>query len=199
MSIWEENIKTNNNNLKTIKFTIQTKPTMEQQLVNLLMFIIPALITGAIAFLFFREHVENENKRRDFLIQKDLQKDSLPMRLQAYERISLFLERVKPSRLLLRVNPTSSNKDDYESLLIATIEQEFDHNLAQQIYITDKCWSITSTAKNATIQMIRKASLSDKVDSADKLREAIITDTMDRRAPSDAALSFIKEEVSNIW
>ncbi|MDG5491244.1 hypothetical protein [Psychroserpens sp. SPM9] len=172
---------------------------MEQQLVNLLMFIIPALITGAVAYLFFREHVENESRRRDFLIQKDLQKESLPMRLQAYERISLFLERTKPSRLLLRVNPTSSNKEDYESLLIANIEQEFDHNLSQQIYVTDQCWSITSTAKNATIQMIRKVAQSEKIDSADKLRETIITDMIDKRAPSDAALSFIKEEVSNIW
>ncbi|WP_204345774.1 hypothetical protein [Psychroserpens algicola] len=172
---------------------------MEQQLLNLLMFIIPALITGAIAYLFFREHVENENRRREFLIQKDLQKDSLPIRLQAYERLSLFLERIKPSKLLLRVSPTSSNKEDYESLLIANIEQEFDHNLAQQIYVTDQCWSITATAKNATIQMIRKTTLSDKVDSADKLREELLSSMIDKRAPSDAALSFIKEEVSNIW
>lgn len=172
---------------------------MEQQLVNLLMFIIPALITGAIAFLFFREHIENENQRRNFLIQKDLQKESLPMRLQAYERLSLFLERIKPTKLLTRVNPISSKKEDYEALLISNIEQEFDHNLAQQIYVTDKCWSISSTAKNATIQMIRKATLSEQVDSAEKMREVILTDMMDKRAPSDAALSFIKEEVSNLW
>lgn len=172
---------------------------MELEIIGLLMYCIPALVTGAIAFLFFREHVENENRRRDFLIQKDLQKDALPLRLQAYERLSLFLERIKPSKLLIRVNPTSSNKEDYENLLIANIEQEFDHNLAQQIYVTDQCWSITSTAKNATVQMIRKATISDKVDSADKLRETILTDMIDKRSPSDAALSFIKEEVSNIW
>ncbi len=172
---------------------------MELDILGLLLYCIPAIITGAIAFLFFREHVENENNRRNFLIQKDLQKDALPMRLQAYERMSLFLERIKPSKLILRVKPTSSNKEDYESLLIANIEQEFDHNLAQQIYVTDKCWSITSTAKNATIQIIRKATLSDKVDSSDKLREVILNEMLDKRSPSDAALSFIKEEVSEIW
>ena len=172
---------------------------MELDILGLLLYCIPAIVTGAIAFLFFREHVENENNRRNYLVQKDLQKEALPLRLQAYERMSIFLERTKPSKLLLRVKPTSSNKGDYESLLIANIEQEFDHNLAQQIYVTDKCWSITSTAKNATIQMIRKATLSDKVDSADKLREVILSDMMDRRSPSDAALSFIKEEVSEIW
>lgn len=172
---------------------------MELDILGLLLYCIPAIVTGAIAFLFFREHVENENNRRNFLLQKDLQKDALPLRLQAYERMSIFLERIKPSKLLIRVKPNSSNKEDYESLLIANIEQEFDHNLAQQIYVTDKCWSITSTAKNATIQMIRKATLSDKIDSADKLREAILNDMIDKRAPSDAALSFIKEEVSEIW
>lgn len=172
---------------------------MELDILGLLLYCVPAIITGGIAFLFFREHVENENNRRNFLIQKDLQKEALPMRLQAYERMSLFLERIKPSKLILRVKPTSSNKEDYESLLIANIEQEFDHNLAQQIYVTDKCWSITSTAKNATIQIIRKAALSDKVDSSDKLREVILNEMLDKRSPSDAALSFIKEEVSEIW
>ena len=172
---------------------------MDFSILGLLLYCIPALVTGAIAFLFFKEHIENENNRREFLIKKDLQKDSLPRRLQAYERLSLYLERIKPSKLLLRITPTSSNKKDYESLLIANIEQEFDHNLAQQIYVTDSCWSIASTAKNATIQMIRKATLSDKVDSADKLREVILIDMVDKRSPSDAALSFIKEEVSEIW
>ncbi|WCO02934.1 DUF7935 family protein [Psychroserpens ponticola] len=172
---------------------------MELDILGLLLYCVPAIITGAIAFFFFREHVENENNRRNFLIQKDLQKDALPLRLQAYERISLFLERIKPSKLLLRAKPTSSKKEDYESLLIANIEQEFNHNLAQQIYVTDQCWSITSTAKNATIQIIRKATLSDKVDSADKLREVILSEMMEKRSPSDAALSFIKEEVSDIW
>ena len=121
------------------------------------------------------------------------------MRLQAYERLSLYLERIKPSKSLIRITPTSSSKEDYEALLIANIEQEFDHNLAQQIYVTDDCWSISTTAKNATIQMIRKAAQSKDVSTADELREFILKDMIEKRAPSDAALSFIKDEVSQIW
>lgn len=172
---------------------------MDLDILGLLSYCIPALITGVIAFLFFKEHIANESNRRHFLIKRDLKKDSLPMRLQAYERLSLYLERIKPSKILIRVTPTSSNKKDYEALLIANIEQEFDHNLAQQIYVTDDCWSISNAAKNATIQMIRKAALSQEVDTADKLREFILKEMIDKRAPSDAALSFIKEEVSQIW
>lgn len=172
---------------------------MEDQLLNLLLFAIPSLIVGAIAFLFFREHVQNEDNRRKFLMIKQLQKEALPQRLQAYERFSLFLERISPNKLLTRVAPVSSNKEDYENLLTSSIEQEFEHNLSQQIYITDNCWSIINASKNATVQLIRKASMSGTVDSADKLREVILTEMMDRVPPSSAALSYIKEEVSEIW
>ena len=171
---------------------------MAQQLAYLLMFIRPAVRTGAIAFLFFREHDEKETQRRNFLLHKDIQKETLPLRLQAYERLTLFLERISPSKLLLRVNPISSNKEDYESLLIQSIEQEFEHNLAQQIYVSDECWNVINASKNATIQLIRKSTLSSKTDSADKLRETILGEMMETRPPSHAGLSYIKEEVSNL-
>lgn len=169
------------------------------RVIDLFLFTIPSLITGLIAYYFFKEHTKNEDGRRRFLLKKDMQVTAMPLRLQAYERMSLFLERIAPSKLLIRIAPTSSNKEGYETLLIQSIEQEFEHNLSQQIYVSDKCWSIISTAKNTTIQLIRKASLSEKTDTSNKLREVILTEMMDRRAPSDAALSFIKDEVSNMW
>ena len=172
---------------------------MEQQLLNLLMYIIPALVTGAIAYLFFREHVENENNRRTFLMHKELQKESFPLRLQAYERLVLFLERITPSKLLIRINPNSSDKENYESLLIQSIEQEFEHNLTQQIYVTDECWNVVNASKNATIQLIRKAALLEKTDSANKLREVILTEMMEGHPPSNAGLSYIKDEVSKMF
>ena len=71
--------------------------------------------------------------------------------------------------------------------------------MSQQIYISDECWNIITAAKNATIQLIRKASLLEKTDTANKLREVVLTEMMEKRAPSDAALSYIKQEVSEIW
>ena len=172
---------------------------MESQILNLIMYTIPSIIMGLIAFYFFREHIKNEDGRRRFLLKKDLQVNTVPMRLQAYERMVIFLERITPSKLLIRVTPMSTNKENYESLLIQSIEQEFEHNLSQQIYISDKCWNIITASKNATIQLIRKASLLEKTDSANKLREVLLTEMMDRLAPTDAALSYIKEEVSDLW
>jgi len=170
-----------------------------ERIIDLILYAIPALITGIIAYYFFKEHTKNEDGRRRFLLHKDIQVNALPLRLQAYERMTLFLERISPNNILVRVVPKSSNKEDYEALLISTIEQEYDHNLTQQIYMSDECWNIITAAKNATIQLIRKASLLEKTATANKLREVVITEMMDRRAPSDAALSFIKQEVSEMW
>jgi hypothetical protein len=170
-----------------------------ERVIDLFLYTIPSIVTGLIAYYFFKEHIKNEDGRRRFLLKKDMQVNALPLRLQAYERLTLFLERITPSKMLIRISPKSSNKESYESLLILTIEQEFEHNLSQQIYVSDRCWSITIAAKNATIQLIRKASLLEKTDTADKLREVILTEMMERRPPSDAALSFIREEVSDLW
>ena len=62
--------------------------------------------------------------------------------------------------------------------------------------MTDECWTIIITAKNATIQMIRKANMSERVDSADKLREVILSDLMEKATPSSAALSYLKNELN---
>lgn len=170
---------------------------MEEILLQILAYSAPALITGLIAYYFFNLHTKNEEGRRRFLLHKETQKGALPLRLQAYERMTLYLERINPVKLLVRVSPVSEDKNDYESLLVATIEGEFDHNLTQQIYMSDECWNIIKAAKNATIQMVRKAAMTSE--NADKIRENILNDLLDKQPPSNAALAYIKKEVGEIW
>ncbi len=171
----------------------------EQRIIELLLYLLPAIVTGAIAYYFFKLHTANEDGRRRFLLHKDMQVNAMPLRLQAYERMALFLERIAPPKLMIRVGPRNADKDEYEALLVKNIEDEFDHNLSQQIYMSDECWNIINAAKNTTIQMIRKASMLEKVDSADKLRETILRDLLDKRSPSNTALEYIKKEVSEMW
>jgi hypothetical protein len=147
----------------------------------------------------FNSYFKDQQNTRRWLLQKDAQKEALPLRLQAYERMVLFMERINPTKLLIRIAPISNDKNDYENLIIAQIEQEFEHNLTQQIYMSDECWTIIVTAKNSTIQMIRKTKMSDRVDNADKLREVLLSDLMEKQSPSNAALAYIKNEVSQMW
>lgn len=168
------------------------------KLLELLFFTLPALVTGGVAYYFFKMFVENEDKKRRFQMQRAIRKTAIPLRLQAYERMTLFLERIDPAKLLVRVAPLSDDKTDYENYLVSQIEQEYEHNLTMQIYLSDECWGIINAAKNATIQLIRKANLSENVDSASKLRETILSDQFDRPSPSSAALSFLRNEVKDL-
>ncbi|HLA54648.1 MAG TPA: hypothetical protein VK623_00985 [Flavobacterium sp.] len=167
------------------------------KLIELLSYTLPSLITGGVAYYFFKMHTDSDDKKRRFLLRRENQKGALPLRLQAYERMTLYMERIDPAKLLIRIAPISEDKTDYANFVVAQIEQEFEHNLTQQIYMSDECWTIISTAKNATMQMIRKAALSDSVGSADQLREAILNDLFDKATPSSAALAYIRNEVKD--
>ena len=169
------------------------------RIIELASYTLPAIVTGFVAYGFFELHIKNNDKKRTFLLNREYQKQSLPIRLQAYERMTLFLERINLTKLLIRITPISNDKHDYENFVIDQIEQEFEHNLTQQIYMSDECWTIITTAKNSTIQILRKAAMSDRVDSADKLREVILNDLLEKQSPSNAALGYIKNEVSELW
>jgi hypothetical protein len=169
------------------------------KIIEILAYTIPSLVTGGVAYHLFNSYFKDQQNTRRWLLQKDAQKEALPLRLQAYERMVLFMERINPTKLLIRIAPISNDKNDYENLIIAQIEQEFEHNLTQQIYMSDECWTIIVTAKNSTIQMIRKTKMSDRVDNADKLREVLLSDLMEKQSPSNAALAYIKNEVSQMW
>ena len=169
------------------------------KIIEILAYTLPAVITGGVAYFLFDSYFKDLQNNRRWLLQKDTRKDILPLRLQAYERMSLFTERINPNQLLLRISPISDNKYDYATYVIAQIEQEFEHNLTQQIYITDECWSIITAAKNATIQMIRLATQMENVADAQQLREVILRDLLEKTSPSSAALAFIKNEVGQLW
>jgi hypothetical protein len=169
------------------------------QIIELISYSLPTLIIAFVAYNFFELHTKNESEKRKYLLQKDTKLDSLSLRLQAYERMTLFLERINPSQLLVRIVPISNDKTDYQNFIIAQIEQEFEHNITQQIYVSEECWSVIMKAKNATIQMILIATNNEKVRDANQLREFMLKDLFDKPSPSSAALAFIKNEVAKFW
>lgn len=169
------------------------------RIIELISYTLPTLIMGFVAYNFFELYTKNETAKRNYLLQKETKPDTLSLRLQAYERMTLFLERINPSQLLVRITPISENKIDYQNYVIAQIEQEFEHNLAQQIYVSDECWFTITTAKNATIQLILLATKSEEISDANQLREVILKNLLEKQSPSNVALEFLKNEVSLLW
>ena len=108
-----------------------------------------------------------------------------------------FLERINPSKLLLRVKSVNDDKQAYYQSIINTIEQEFEHNLSQQIYISDKCWNVIIASKNATIHILSKTVEQEALLTANDFREAVLKRMVDSAPPSTTALAFIKDEVKS--
>ena len=165
------------------------------KLIELAFYTLPSLVTGGVAYYLFQSHFADQEGSRKWLLRKESQKQALPLRLQAYERLALLLERINPSKLLIRVAPLNNNKQDYQNLLIHTIEQEFDHNITQQIYVSDECWTMIATAKSTIIQNIRAVATSPEVEDANQLRENILNQLLEVQSASSIALSYLKEEV----
>ena len=179
-----------------IKFKIML---IEDKLLEIAAYTLPALITGGVAFVMMQKFYNSEESKRKYELLRENQKQALPIRLQAYERVVLLLERINPTQLLLRVAPTGKNKDDYATLLSHHIQTEFEHNLTQQIYLTSETWDIVLKAKNSTVQLIRKNALREDVVDADKMREAIMLELTETEAPSSIAINYLKEELKRVF
>ena len=169
------------------------------ELLGYLSYLIPSIIVGVIAFYFFKIFVDHQKEMQYMELRKENRSEVLPLRLQAFERLVLFLERISPGQLLSRIKPVGENKFDYENLLIASIEQEFEHNLVQQVYVSQKCWDAIKASKNSTISLIRKTAMSDKITSAQKLREVVLTELFEKSSPSDTGIAFLKNEIRQLF
>jgi hypothetical protein len=169
---------------------------MDDQLIDSVSYILPALVTGFIAYYMFHGFLNQQNADKKLNIMADKKKESLPIKLQAYERMLLFCERINPVNMLVRIKPTSDDANDYLQLLIATIDQEFEHNLVQQLYISKETWLSITAAKRAIINKIKQ--VAEVSNSANDLRENVLIDYSKTISPTETAVDFIKSEVRKL-
>src|SRR5690606_32731492 len=96
--------------------------------------LLPGILVAVIAYGLIDKFLKIETLRREIEVRKINNSQIVPQRLAAYERMALFLERIKPTGLTRRVAPQSTAKN-YESILIQTVQGEWDHKMSQQIYV----------------------------------------------------------------
>ena len=125
-----------------------------EALADILKITIPALIVFLTAYFIMRNMIRNDqDKRRQELILQN-SRTVTPIKLQAYERIVLFLERISLESMLLRVSTTDMTTAQLHSALLTTIRSEFEHNLSQQIYMSQQAWEVARNARSNMIKII---------------------------------------------
>ncbi len=159
----------------------------------------PALIVLYAVYLMVRSFTSS---RLDELRSQSIQKNSetvLPIRLQAYERITLLLERISPSNIISRLNNPEFSARDFQQVLVSEIRQEFNHNLSQQLYMSDQAWAYVSGAVEDVITTINEAGrgLEDDAKGLD-LAKAIFETNIEKNSVRNA-INYIKNEIREVF
>lgn len=160
------------------------------------------LVTGAIVFLTsmysIRHFLDQEKEKRHAEYRSQNQKMISPLRLQAYERIVLFLERINPDSLIMRLSVPGMQSLQLQREMLSLIRAEYEHNLSQQIYLSRDAWDIVCNAKENVIRLINSSAERVQPDSPsmDLVRSMMDEVLKMNPFPTRTAIDFIKSEVA---
>lgn len=170
-----------------------------ETLIDLVKYTVPAIIVLITAYVVMKSFMEREITKARLDYKLDNSKLITPIRLQSYERLVLFLERISPESLFVRVFVPGISPVELHKALLSSIRSEYEHNLAQQVYVSDEAWESVRTAKESVLRLINTAAGSKRAKSGSQEFSKIVLEafhTVDNN-PIDAAIGLLKNEVSH--
>lgn len=171
------------------------------QIFELAKITLPATLVLYAVFLVVKSFLNKEYDKKLLEIKMENTKIILPIRLQAYERICLLLERISLTNLIVRVNEISLNSHQLHQILLSEIRQEVNHNLSQQVYMSDDAWNTTKKAIEDVVSLINTSAEqvqpeSRSIELAKKIFENHIIKNYDT---VNQALTFVKAEIREVF
>jgi len=163
--------------------------------------LIPASVVLYAAYLMVKSFTQKEIELKKLEVRSRSIETILPARLQAYERITLFLERISPQNLLLRLTDSAYSAREFQKILLDEIRNEYNHNVSQQVYMSETVWSMVKNSKEDLTVMINEAAsqMGDDAKSID-LSKRIFEIVMEKKVdPIGHALSELKREIQQIF
>lgn len=169
-------------------------------MIDILKISLPAVFVLLTVFLLLERQQRVDLKKKQIDLKLKNGSTTLPIRLRAYERLMLVLERTAPNYLIVNTIKSGMSCIEFQTQLIASIRQEFAHNVSQQIYVSTELWSASKMAQESLIQLINTCSAKLKPeDDATQLAEYIIqvyNSTED--VPTENAIELLKKEVRTL-
>ena len=160
----------------------------------------PLIIVFLFVYYMLKSFFDQFEKQRKQELRVKFSEETLPLRFQAYERITLFLERIKPESMVMRIARQNMTTVELQRALLENIREEYEHNLSQQIYISSEAWSMVVAARQSMMQLVSSSAAEFQPDqpymdyATDLLEEyGSISDD-----PLTLALSFVQKEVKEI-
>ena len=142
-----------------------------------------------------------EKEKLENILKAEDKKLITPMRLQAYERMVLFLERITPQSIIFRVQKPGMNVLQLQTTILQNIRQEFEHNQAQQLYISNEAWSMAKTAKEESVRLVNSAAakVQPEEDATALSKEIFASMISKEKAITDQALTVLKRDIQALF
>jgi hypothetical protein len=168
-------------------------------IVFLVVFVSVAVFLAAYTTMKVFVKTEQERLREEY--RRNTSSLVLPARLQAYERMVLFLERISPDSLVLRAHKNEMTAHQLHVEILKMIKTEYEHNLSQQIYISASAWTLIKNAKEEILKAINIAStkISDNASGLELGRVIIEVSSQVNILPNQIALEYLKKEVGLLF
>jgi hypothetical protein len=183
-----------------IRFAYQHLMKVMETLSDILKITLPALLVLLTAWILIRNLLKNDqDKRKQELILQN-SRTVIPIKLQAYERIVLFLERISLESLLVRISTPGTSAGQLHSALLTAIRSEFEHNLSQQIYMSPQAWEVVRNARSNMIKIINSEfEKMPKTATGMEFSKQLLETVMElEKEPTRVAIDFIKAEVGRM-
>jgi hypothetical protein len=167
---------------------------------DILKYTLPAIIVLITAAYVIKSFFDNEQQKRRMDARVANQKFLTPVRIQAYERLTLYLERINPESLVMRLMTPSISAKQLQSDMLSTIRAEYEHNLSQQIYVTSQLWEVLKSSKENVTKLIN--SVSDEIEdgaSGMQFSKKLLEILMEvEKSPTTIALEYLKNEFKQV-
>lgn len=162
------------------------------------------IVTASIlitAYLFLKKNTSNELTQLKLELKKDRQNFFLPNRVEAYQRLILLLERISPNSLVMRNHHPSLSAKTMQSELLKSIREEFEHNIAQQIFISIEAWETIKNSKEEIVKIINLAGSQLKEDATSTdLAEKIFQIVSEiKTIPTENSIIYLKKELQQLF
>jgi hypothetical protein len=171
-----------------------------KNMMDMLMFFIPAALVLGGMFLMVKKFLDNSYRLKLLETKRLMQKETLPMRIQACERFCLFIERVSPQNLVVRIYKTGMSARDLQTELITNIRAEYEHNVVQQLYISGPCWDAIKNTKEDLIKIVHIAAAQLSENSTGAQLSKAIFDVINKteKSPTKRAMDMLKAEMHQL-
>lgn len=159
-------------------------------------------ITGYIYYLLTKRFFDNQQKMQMLQMRIDEHREALklmtPIRLQAYERLALFLERISPDSLVLRCYQPGMDAKTLQGVMTKTIRDEWEHNLSQQVYVSSEAWKRIRAAKDEMTGVINSAAITIPTNADPTRLATAVFSSAAMQNPTATALEFLKKEMRDL-